>query len=175
MRLVRVVTSTRSCFAMTEPATGSDAANIAMTARPDGDDFLCRGPEQSLRIRIGGCFATDNDFDGVSYQPNWPGSLRNAARDRRLHPRSVLFSSPTFNGGRNYDRVAFEADLPRIEAADYDVFSRVVSIPRPRRALIAAATWTRCGKEPIPPSPEKKNESRMTAPKSAIEAAASMS
>lgn len=33
--------------------------------------------------------------------------------------------------------------LTRIEAADYDVFSRVVSIPRPRRALIAAATWTR--------------------------------
>lgn len=33
--------------------------------------------------------------------------------------------------------------LSRIEAADYDVFSRVVSMPRPRRALIAAATWTR--------------------------------
>jgi phytoene synthase len=33
--------------------------------------------------------------------------------------------------------------LTRIEAADYDVFSRVVTIPRPRRALIAAATWAR--------------------------------
>jgi phytoene synthase len=33
--------------------------------------------------------------------------------------------------------------LTRIEAADYDVFSRVVTIPRPRRALIAAVTWTR--------------------------------
>ena len=33
--------------------------------------------------------------------------------------------------------------LRRIEAADYDVFSRVVSIPRPRRALIAAAVWAR--------------------------------
>jgi hypothetical protein len=65
------------------------------------------------------CTGTDNDFDGVSYQPNWPGSLTNPARDRRLHPRSVLFSSPVFNGGRNYDRVAFEADLPRIEAADF--------------------------------------------------------
>ena len=33
--------------------------------------------------------------------------------------------------------------LTRIEAADYDVFSRVVTIPRPRRALIAVATWAR--------------------------------
>jgi phytoene synthase len=33
--------------------------------------------------------------------------------------------------------------LTRIERWDYDVFSRVVRIPRPRRALIAAATWAR--------------------------------
>lgn len=33
--------------------------------------------------------------------------------------------------------------LDRIEAADYDVFSRVVRIPRPQRARIAAATWAR--------------------------------
>ena len=33
--------------------------------------------------------------------------------------------------------------LTRIEAADYDVFTRVVSIPRPRRAMIAATTWAR--------------------------------
>jgi phytoene synthase len=33
--------------------------------------------------------------------------------------------------------------LTRIEAADYDVFSSVIRVPRPRRALIAAATWAR--------------------------------
>jgi len=33
--------------------------------------------------------------------------------------------------------------LDRIEAAQYDVFSRVIRVPRPRRALIAAATWGR--------------------------------
>jgi 15-cis-phytoene synthase len=33
--------------------------------------------------------------------------------------------------------------LDRIEAADYDVFSAVVRIPRPQRAFIAAATWAR--------------------------------
>lgn len=33
--------------------------------------------------------------------------------------------------------------LDRIEAVDYDVFSAVVRVPRPRRALIAATTWAR--------------------------------
>jgi phytoene synthase len=37
----------------------------------------------------------------------------------------------------------YRSILARIERADYDVFSRVVRIPRPRRALIAAATWAR--------------------------------
>ncbi len=32
-----------AAFAMTEPATGSDAANIAMTANPDGDEFILSG------------------------------------------------------------------------------------------------------------------------------------
>jgi 15-cis-phytoene synthase len=33
--------------------------------------------------------------------------------------------------------------LDRIERAGYDVFSAVIRVPRPRRALIAAATWAR--------------------------------
>jgi phytoene synthase len=37
----------------------------------------------------------------------------------------------------------YRAILGRIEAADYDVFSGVIRIPRPRRALIAASTWAR--------------------------------
>ena len=37
----------------------------------------------------------------------------------------------------------YRAILGRIEAEDYDVFSAVIRIPRPRRALIAAATWAR--------------------------------
>jgi hypothetical protein len=86
---------------------------------PDDDDFLCLPASESLRIAVSGCFATDNDFDGVSYQHTWPGSLSSAAQDVARNPRSILFSSPTFNGGANYSRVAFEADLPRIEAADF--------------------------------------------------------
>jgi phytoene synthase len=37
----------------------------------------------------------------------------------------------------------YRAILDRIEAADYDVFTRVIRVPRPRRALIAATTWAK--------------------------------
>ena len=37
----------------------------------------------------------------------------------------------------------YRAILDRIEMLDYDVFTAVVRIPRPRRALIAATTWAR--------------------------------
>jgi phytoene synthase len=37
----------------------------------------------------------------------------------------------------------YRSILGRIEAKDYDVFSEVVRVPRPRRALIAATTWAR--------------------------------
>lgn len=37
----------------------------------------------------------------------------------------------------------YKAILSRIERLDYDVFTRVVRIPRPRRAVIAALTWLR--------------------------------
>jgi hypothetical protein len=88
-------------------------------SRLDGDDYYCFSESQSLRVRVGGCIGTDTDFDGVPYQRTWPGSLSNPARDAALNPTSVLFTSPLFNGSQNYSRVAFEVDLPRIEAADY--------------------------------------------------------
>jgi len=70
-----------------------------------------------------GCFGTDTDFSGVPYQLDWPGTNRNAHVDRALHPTPISFQSPVFTtaGGerRNYARVAFEANMPRIEAADF--------------------------------------------------------
>jgi hypothetical protein len=87
--------------------------------KKDGDDTQCFNADASLRISIGGCFATDNDFDGVSYQNTWPGSLSDPRLDAARNPGSIRFTSPTFNGGLNYSRVGFEADLPRIEAADF--------------------------------------------------------
>jgi len=83
----------------------------------DDDDAGCFDRSFSLRAQIGGCIGTDNDFDGISYQPVWPGA-GNRGNDA-YHPSSVLFTSPLFNGTQNYSRVAFEADLPRIEAADF--------------------------------------------------------
>jgi hypothetical protein len=97
------------------PGVGDNAKN----EKKDADDSACFNADESLRIQVGGCIATDNDFDGVSYQTTWPGSLSDPALDAAVNPGSVLFSSPTFGGGQNYDRVGFEADLPRIEAADF--------------------------------------------------------
>ena len=70
-----------------------------------------------------GCTGTDTDFSGVPYQLAWPGTLRDIHADRRLHPTPITFTSPLFtdrHGRRhNYSRVAFENDMPRIEAADF--------------------------------------------------------
>ena len=84
----------------------------------DGNNFCVPGSDSTL-IHINGCLSSDEDFDGQSYQKDWPGTDPNVHRDRALHPSPVLFTSPlTKNGTRNYSTVAFEADLPRIEASD---------------------------------------------------------
>jgi hypothetical protein len=80
----------------------------------DGDDNFCFNAAQSLLVPITGCTDSDVDFDGVSYKLDWPGTSTNVAQDQALHPSSILFTSPLTNG-QNYSRVAFEADLPRIE------------------------------------------------------------
>ena len=80
----------------------------------DGDDNACFGPADSTLVQVTGCEDTNTGFDGVSYQPVWPdGSPK--------HPTPVLFSSPRTGSSYsvNYNRMAFEADLPRIEAADF--------------------------------------------------------
>ena len=71
----------------------------------------------SLLVKIDGCFAPDGDYDGQSYRLDWPGTNPNVAQDRALHPSPVLFTSP-LSRGRNYRTIAFETDLPRIEASD---------------------------------------------------------
>jgi hypothetical protein len=69
-----------------------------------------------------GCFGTDTDFSGVPYQLVWPGTNRDAREDQALHPTPISFTSPLLsaeNGEqRDYERVAFEANMPRIEASD---------------------------------------------------------
>ena len=84
----------------------------------DDDDFGCFNPDDSLLVMIGGCISSDSDFDGVSYGLNWPGTGPSPGQDRKYHPSPITFTSPLFNGSQNYSRVAFETDLPRIEAPD---------------------------------------------------------
>jgi hypothetical protein len=87
----------------------------ACTSSPAGDRTFCFSAAASTRVKVGGCLDTDSDFSGVPYQRTWPGSLANPGDGNVLTPDSVLFSSPLFNGNQRYARVAFEADLPRIE------------------------------------------------------------
>jgi hypothetical protein len=93
--------------------------------QPGSDPFdttLCfappfQPPVQAIKVKIGGCIDTDVDFDGTSYQPTWPGATANMSA--AVTPSPVRFTSPLFNGTQNYSRVAFEADLPRIEIASF--------------------------------------------------------
>ena len=55
---------------------------------------------------------------GPPYGLNWPGTGKNNGQDEKYHPTPITFTSPLFNGNQNYSRVAFETDLPRIEAPD---------------------------------------------------------
>jgi hypothetical protein len=84
-------------------------------------------------IPIGGCFDADVDFDGVPYRNVWPGTLADPKLDSQLHAQPVKFSSPLFfnNGGekKNYDRVAFETNLPRIETNTNPPCQRHLSNP----------------------------------------------
>src|SRR5206468_1645653 len=56
----------------------------------------------------------DFDFDGSSYRLTWPGTFADVSQDRQVHSESPVFASPMTNG-RNYERIAFEADMAVIE------------------------------------------------------------
>jgi hypothetical protein len=79
------------------------------------DDYGCFGPTDSLLAQIGGCLGQDTpDFDGIPYlASSWPGNGNDANTST-----PITFTSPLIDGKRNYDRVAFETDLPRIEAPE---------------------------------------------------------
>jgi hypothetical protein len=81
----------------------------------DGDDAFCLDKSVSLNVQVSGCALTNDGFDGTPYQLTWPGTAGTQAQDAALHPTPIQFSSPQFNNNRNFDRVAFETDLPRIE------------------------------------------------------------
>jgi len=77
----------------------------------DGDDAFCFPASASTLVQVSGCQGTNAGFDGIPYQPLWPDG------NTSLRPTPIKFSSPLTGAGYNiqYSRVAFEADLPRIE------------------------------------------------------------
>jgi hypothetical protein len=77
----------------------------------DGDDNFCFPASEALRIHVAGCTDTNVGFDSVDYTPVWPDG------NTRLHPEPFLFSTPLTGEDYsvNYQRIGFEADLPRIE------------------------------------------------------------
>jgi hypothetical protein len=83
----------------------------------DQDDIGCVPGSDSTVVKIDGCLFEDEDWDGQSYRLDWPGTNPNPSVDRALHPTPLLFTSPVSRGW-NYSTIAFETDLPRIEASD---------------------------------------------------------
>ncbi|GAA4952616.1 acyl-CoA dehydrogenase family protein [Yinghuangia aomiensis] len=103
-----------SCFAITEPGAGSDAANIKMTARRDGDDWILNGEktfitngneadfaivvavnDKELGVRRGGttAFLVDREMGGTSEFIQTMGEGGPAALvfdDVRVPSRNVL-------------------------------------------------------------------------------------
>jgi hypothetical protein len=76
----------------------------------DANDTGCFPASWSSLVQMAGCYQFNGDtgFDSVPYNPVWPDG------NTTLHPTSIQFSSP-LTSGSNYDRAAFETDLPRIE------------------------------------------------------------
>ncbi|HKS69759.1 MAG TPA: hypothetical protein VJQ45_05040, partial [Ktedonobacterales bacterium] len=103
------------CGAIDGEGGSCTASSPSDPSGADGDDFACFDGAASTLVNVTGCYGTDIDFDGAPYQQVWPGTLKNPKQDRTLHTSSVLFTSPLYNLSRNYERVAFEVDLPRIE------------------------------------------------------------
>ena len=99
--------STGSCNGSEGTRGGQEPADV--------DDNGCFTPADSLALPLTGCFDTNTGFDGTSYKPIWPDG-------NPSHPTPIVFSSPVTGPAfrDNYERVAFEADLPRIEFSQCD-------------------------------------------------------
>jgi hypothetical protein len=124
------------------------------THNGDQDDQYCMplSGYPSTLIKVNGCLATDGDFDGTSYDAHaWPGTTADPTVDRALAGTPWMFTSPTFNGGHNYARAAFEADLPRIEDADTEF-----GIKTPCQRHIANPADPSPGKGCVKPPPQSR-------------------
>ena len=117
-------------------AEGGNCTSSGTSDPPGVDDAFCFDAAFAVAlglVPIGGCIDSDVDFDGVPYRNVWPGSLADRSLDRVLHAQPVIFESPLFRDGRgearDYNRIAFEADLPRIETNTTPPCQRHISNP----------------------------------------------
>jgi len=94
----------------TDPGAGD-------TALDEDDQYCLDGADYPGAQPIIGCLLDDGDFDGPSYRFVWPGTLANATADKQVHATPFRFTVPR-SSGKPLERVAFEADLPRIERGD---------------------------------------------------------
>jgi phytoene synthase len=103
-------------------------------------------------LRRHGCteedLARESSHAGAGVRsPRVKGVLRQQAQRAREYFARAAAGLPRSDASRlvaaEIMGAIYRAILDRIEGADYDVFSRVVRITRPRRALIAAATCAR--------------------------------
>ena len=104
-------------------------------------------PQEDLRRH--GCSEEDlaRESAGGARTPKVKALLRQQAERAREYYRKAADGLPRADAQRllaaQIMGAIYRGILSRIERSDYDVFSRVVRIPRPQRALIAAATWAR--------------------------------
>jgi 15-cis-phytoene synthase len=105
-------------------------------------------PQEDLRRH--GCSEEDlarESAGGFVRAPKVKALLRQQAERAREYYRKAADGLPRADAQRllaaQIMGAIYRGILSRIERSDYDVFSRVVRIPRPQRALIAAATWAR--------------------------------
>ncbi len=105
-------------------------------------------PQEDLRRH--GCSEEDlarESAGGGVRAPKVRALLRQQAERAREYYRKAADGLPRVDAQRllaaQIMGAIYRGILTRIERSDYDVFSRVVRIPRPQRALIAVATWAR--------------------------------
>jgi hypothetical protein len=100
-------------------ASQTTASDPGGTDADDNDphNANCAPASLSTLIKIDGCTATDDDFDGPAYTAVWPGSAGNQNVERQRSPEPLRFTAPSFNGNQSFARIAFEADLAAIEAS----------------------------------------------------------
>jgi len=108
---------TGNCPASATEGSNLNPASFGNTAEPsDGDDTYCFNPPSGTGfVQVSGCIGSnDPGFDGIPYLHAWPTTTTQSGD----LPSPILFTSP-LTGGQNYSAMAFETDLPRIEASDF--------------------------------------------------------